>query len=620
MCGLAGVVSPGRAATSLSACLERMCGALGHRGPDGMGTYVADGVALGHTRLAIIDLSESGRQPMTNEDGSLYLVVNGEIYNYVDLRADLQARGHSFKSHSDSEVILHLYEEYGDDCVQQLEGMFALALWDAPRRRLLLARDRFGIKPLYVAQQGEALYFASELVAIRRGGSVAAEIDPQAVYAYMALSYVPAPLSAFRGVQKLLPAERAVWANGQLRRQIYWSPRPVHGPSRRADAVEALAQRLEASVRAHLVSDVPVAAFLSGGMDSSTVVALAQRHAKMETLCVAFPDPGLNEAPIARRVASHLGTKHHEVQLDLDPVQLLSQAVAFMDEPFADSSALPTFAVCRVAREVAKVVLSGDGGDEVFGGYTGRYRVAALQATLPWPGRLARVLRRVPPWRSGRRSALPTMLELASLTDVERFVAERQISTARERSALFGTAQQGEAEQRLREIPSLAIRHAAEWHPVHRALWVDIATSLPDDMLTKVDRMSMAHGLEVRVPFLDHHVVEFALALPPAWLVSALPVEGKRLLRHVAAPLLPPRILDRPKQGFVVPLNRWLQSHFLPLLDEYCLAPGAAVATWMDGRSISALRHSPMGEAPRQELYALLVLELWLRRVRTDAR
>jgi len=226
-----------------------------------MGTYVADGVALGHTRLAIIDLSESGRQPMTNEDGSLYLVVNGEIYNYVDLRADLQARGHAFKSHSDSEVILHLYEEYGEDCVQQLEGMFALALWDAPRRRLLLARDRFGIKPLYVAQEGEALYFASELVAIRRGGSAAAEIDPQAIYAYMALSYVPAPFSVFRGVQKLLPAERAVWANGQLRRQIYWRPRPVHVPPRRADAVEALAQRLEELALELLAAVVLIAIF-----------------------------------------------------------------------------------------------------------------------------------------------------------------------------------------------------------------------------------------------------------------------------------------------------------------------------------------------------------------------
>ncbi len=616
MCGIAGIVSPGRLATSLTASVERMCAALHHRGPDGIGTYVAEGIALGHARLAIIDLSKTGRQPMTNEDGSLHLVINGEIYNYRQLRADLQARGHSFRSHSDSEVVLHLYEEYGDDCLQHLEGMFALALWDAPRRRLLVARDRFGIKPLYVAQQGEALYFASELTALGRGGGAAADVDPQAVYAYMALSYVPAPLCIFRNVQKLLPAERVVWANGQLLRHIYWTAKLVQVPSRRREAAEALAQLLDASVHAHLVSDVPVAAFLSGGVDSSTVVAMAQRHAKMQTFCVSFPDSGLDEAPIARAVASHLGTQHHEVALKLDPVALLSQAVASMDEPFADSSALPTFAISQAAREVAKVVLSGDGGDEVFGGYTGRYRVTALQAALPWPRHIAGVLRRLPPWRSGRRSALPMMLELASLPDVERFLAERQISRPEDRAALFGPSQQSEAEQRLREVPAMAMRQAADWHPVHRALWIDIATSLPDDMLTKVDRMSMAHGLEVRVPLLDHHVVEFALSLPPAWLVSALPVEGKRLLRQVAAPLLPPRILDRPKRGFVVPLNGWLQAHFLSLLDATCLAPGAAVATWMDRRAISALRHRPLGEGARQDLYALLVLELWLRRKR----
>jgi asparagine synthase (glutamine-hydrolysing) len=482
---------------------------------------------------------------------------------------------------------------------------------------LLLARDRFGIKPLYVAQQGEALYFASELGALPRGGSAAADIDPQAVYAYMALSYVPAPLSIFRGVQKLLPAERAVWANGQLRRKIYWRPGPVPVPSRRAEAAEALAQRLDATVHAHLVSDVPVGAFLSGGVDSSTVVAMAQRHAKMDTFCVSFPDSGLDEGPMARAVASHLGTHHHEVTLHLDPTALLSQAVAFMDEPFADSSALPTFAVCQAARQVAKVMISGDGGDEVFGGYTGRYRVAALQAALPWPGGLASVLRRVPPWRSGRRRALPAMLELASLPDVERYLAERQISTTQERAALFGTARHAENEERLREAPAMAIRQAVDWHPVRRALWIDIATSLPDDMLTKVDRMSMAHGLEVRVPYLDHHLVEFALSLPPAWLVSPLPVEGKRLLRRVAAPLLPPRILDRPKAGFVVPLNRWLQFHLLALLDACCLAPGAAVSTWMDRRAIEALRHAPVGGKPREDLYALLVLELWLRRARS---
>jgi len=354
-------------------------------------------------------------------------------------------------------------------------------------------------------------------------------------------------------------------------------------------------------------------------VDSSTVVAMAQRHAKMETFCVAFPDSGLDEAPIARSVASHLGTKHHEVMLHLDPVALLSQAVAFMDEPFADSSALPTFAVCRAAREVAKVVLSGDGGDEVFGGYTGRYRVAALQATLPGPGRVAGVLRRIPPWRSGRRNALPTMLELASLPDVERFVAERQITTAQDRAALFGTSHHAEAEPGLREIPVRALGQARDWHPVHRALWTDIATSLPDDMLTKVDRMSMAHGLEVRVPLLDHHLVEFALSVPPAWLVSPWPVEGKRLLRDVAGPLLPPGILNRPKQGFCVPLNDWLGHHFFPIFDALCLAPEARLADFVDRRALNLQRHRPLGSAPREDLYALLVLELWLRRLQDAA-
>jgi len=612
MCGIAGIVSPGRPAAALTAPLGRMCAALRHRGPDGTGTYVADGIALGHARLAIIDLSQTGHQPMTNEDGSLHLVVNGEIYNYRRLRADLQARGHAFHSQSDSEVVLHLYEEYGDDCLRHLEGMFALALWDSPRRKLLLARDRFGIKPLYVAQQEEALYFASELLALARGGA-AAEMDPEALYAYMALSYIPAPLSAFRGVRKLLPAERAVWAKGQLRPHTYWAPQAVPVPSDQGHAAEALAQQLDASVRTHLVSDVPVAALLSGGVDSSTVVAMAQRHTTLETFCVSFPGSGLDEGPLARSVASHLGTKHHEVALHLDPVALLSQAVACMDEPFADSSALPTFAVCRAAREVAKVVLSGDGGDEVFGGYTGRYRVAALQATLPRPGRIAAMLRRIPPWRSGQRSALPTMLELSSLTDVERFVAERQITTAQDRAALFGTAQHAAGEQRLREIPTAAIRQAADWHPVHRSLWIDIATSLPDDMLTKVDRMSMAHGLEVRVPLLDHHVVEFALSLPPAWLVSPWPVEGKRLLRQAAGPLLPPGILDRPKQGFCVPLNVWLRDHYLPLFDDLCLSGNASINGLVDRQAVTALRQLPLSQRSREDLYSLLVLELWIR-------
>lgn len=617
MCGIAGILAPGRPADALAAQVARMRMAIQHRGPDGMGSFVADGITLGHARLAIIDLRETGQQPMANEDGSLHLVVNGEIYNYRQLRTDLQARGHRFQSHSDSEVVLHLYEEYGDNCLSQLNGMFALALWDAPRQRLLLARDRFGIKPLYMVQHGKVLAFASELTALLRSGEVTPEIDLQALYAYMAFSYIPSPLSIFKGVQKVLPAERVVLEDGKLVREIYWTPQPVQVPPRRAQAAEALAEQLDASVQAHLVSDVPVAAFLSGGVDSSTVVAVAQRHTKMRTFCVSFPETGVDESAIAREVAKHLGTYHQEVTLSLDPVTLLSEAVAYMDEPFADSSALPTFAVCQAARQVAKVVLSGDGGDEVFGGYTGRYRVAALQAVLPWPRLWARGLRCLPPWRSGRRSSLPEMLDLASQPDAERFVAEREITSASDRAFLFGDDSVTGYEVGLREVPAAAIRQAAEWHPVHRALWMDLSTSLSDDMLTKVDRMSMAHALEVRVPFLDHHLVEFALSLPPSWLVSLWPVEGKRLLRQVAAPMLPPGILNRPKQGFVVPLNRWLQRYFFAMFDACCLAPSAELAQWMDPRAIHALRHSRTRQEPRQDLYALLVLELWLGRLRS---
>ncbi len=594
----------------------RMALAMRHRGPDGQGVVAQDGVALAHTRLAIIDLRETGRQPMVNEDRSLSLVVNGEIYNYRELRADLEQRGHAFRSASDSEVILHLYEQYGDDCLSHLDGMFAFALWDAPQHRLLLARDRFGIKPLYVAEAEGVLAFASELTALVRGGMVGTEIEPQALYEYMALSYVPAPRAILKGASKLRPAERLVWQDGRSERQSYWTPRRTAWRGSRQEAGEALVGLLDSAVRAHLVADVPVAAFLSGGVDSSTVTAFAQRHGKLETFCVSFPDTGLDEAPLARRVADHLGTRHHEVSLRPDPSDLVTQALAYMDEPLADTSALPTFALCRAARPVAKVILSGDGGDEVFGGYTGRYRVAALQAALPGAGGLARWLRRLPPWRSGRRRALPDMLELAALPDAERFVREREITSAEDRLALFGQDQAGAGEPALRALPNAALRVSAGWHPVPRALWLDLAAPLADDMLTKVDRMSMAHGLEVRVPFLDHRLVEFALSLRPSWLVSPWPVEGKRLLREVVRPRLPPGVLDRPKQGFSPPLARWFRDGLLARFDAECLGPGSQVAQWMDAQAIAALRRRAPSAEPRYDLYALLVLEGWLRRLK----
>ncbi|MFA4909862.1 MAG: asparagine synthase (glutamine-hydrolyzing) [Desulfobacteria bacterium] len=508
---------------------------------------------------------------------------------------------------------MHLYEDFGENCTDSLEGMFAFALWNHPKKSLLLARDRFGIKPLYLAVSDDQVHFASELTAILKAWQEPAEIDVQSLYNYLAFSYIPAPASIVKGIQKLRPAERVTIQNGQIRRAIYWQPQPVAIPNNRNRALRELAEHIETSVQTHLLSDVPVAAFLSGGVDSSIVAAMAQKYQPMTTLCVSFPDTGVDEAPIARRVAAHLGTNHIELAIDLDPLALLHDVVDFMDEPFADSSALPTFTLCRAARGVAKVVLSGDGGDEVFGGYTGRYRVAAMNALLPHPAFIAGILQFFPPWRSGRRSSLPYMLSLAEMSDEERYVTERQITTASDRRALFDN-RDIEAEDSLRSVATAELVAVAHRHPVHRALWMDMRTSLPDDMLTKVDRMSMAHGLEVRVPFLDRRLVEFAFSLPPSWLVSPLPVEGKRLLRKFAETLLPAGILNRPKQGFVVPLNAWLRNAFLPLFDELCGDGSTRIFHYLNRAAIQDIRNCPMAAQPREDLYALLFLELWLRK------
>jgi asparagine synthase (glutamine-hydrolysing) len=619
MCGIAGIVSTEHSAKELERNVICMRDSLGHRGPDDVGLYSNDGIALAHTRLSIIDLA-GGQQPLANEDATIHSIVNGEIYNYKNLREILLSRGHRLQTKSDSEVIIHLYEDEGEKCLEYLDGMFAFALWDERQRKLLLARDRFGMKPLYFATVKNTVCFASELTALIRARLFKAEVDPFALYSYLTLSYVPGPWSIFKGIQKVQPAERIIVSNGSVERKTYWTPQEVTVPRKRLMAVEALSEQLQESVCTHLVADVPVAAFLSGGVDSSSVVAMAQRHTRMETLCVSLPQTEIDEAPIARRVANHLGTNHHEVNITTDPATLLYEAVEYLDEPFADSSALPTFAVCRAARNIAKVVLSGDGGDEVFGGYTGRYRISALKATIPLPGMLARGLRKLPPWRTGRRRSLPEMLELATLPDEELYIVERQITSAADRAKLFGAKKAFEYELALSEFARKLVAKFVHKHPVHRTMWMDITSSLPDDMLTKVDRMSMAHGLEVRVPLLDHRLVEFALSLPPSWLVSPWPVEGKRILRQMVAPFLGESFIKRPKQGFSVPLNSWLSRYFLKIFDDICLSSEAYISDFIDRKTTIELRQRPLDDQPRKDLYALLILELWFRKIYKEGR
>lgn len=609
MCGIAGIVGQCDKML-LQQRIGRMNDAMRHRGPDGEGSFIDEDIALGHVRLSIIDLSDAGKQPMSNEDGSVWISVNGEIYNFKELRSDLKEKGHTFHSESDSEVIVHLYEEYGEKFPEYLDGMFAIALWDSREKKIILVRDRFGMKPLYYAHQNNMFVFASELSALVASDLIEKKYDDLAVYGYMSFGYTPAPRSIYQDVMKVMPAECIVFKEGAIHQRQYWSPERVDVPTRYEEACEALEELLEKSVKKHLVSDVPVASFLSGGVDSSLITALATRQQHLSTVCAAFPNSAVDESSIAIEVAQHLGSIHQTVPLDIEYESLYKQAFTFLDEPFADSSALPTYAVCEAGRKIAKVMLSGDGGDEVFAGYTGRYRVAALKSAVPKPAWLASALRQLPPWRSGQRRSLPEMLDMAALDEVERYVKERQITTSEQRRDMFGSQRFEQGEAWLRDIAKHALSTCQHTHPVHRALWMDLSTSLPDDMLTKVDRMSMAHGLEVRIPLLDHYLVEFALSLPSKWLVSPRAIEGKRILRDVTSPLLPKGLLDRPKQGFVVPLNDWMGDGLKRVwqdVDETVFSHLMDI----DGLAKSWDKSS---QYARQDLYAMLTLGRWIQR------
>ncbi len=613
MCGIAGIVGK-HDESVLRQRITRMNNAMRHRGPDGEGCFAQDGVGLGHVRLSIIDLSDAGKQPMSNEDASLWISVNGEIYNFQELRSDLKKRGHTFRSGSDSEVIVHLYEEYGEAFPQYLDGMFAIALWDSKAKKLMLVRDRFGMKPLYYTHQKDSFVFASELTALMASGLAEETYDDLAIYGYMALGYTPAPKSIYKHVMKVMPAECVVFDGKSIRNWRYWYPERVDVPHRYGDAVEALQGLVEESVSKHLVSDVPIASFLSGGVDSSLISALAIQHQPLNTVCAAFPGSDVDESSVALDVAKHIGSHHHTIALNMEHKSLYKQATTFLDEPFADSSAMPTYAVCEAGRKIAKVMLSGDGGDEVFAGYTGRYRVAALKSSVPKPAWIASMLRQLQPWRSGQRRSLPEMLDMASLDEAERYICERQITTAEQRLSLFGKQQFEQGEAWLQEIAKHALRLCQFTHPVHRALWMDLSTSLSDDMLTKVDRMSMAHGLEVRIPLLDHHLVAFALSLPSKWLVSARAIEGKRILRDVTAPLLPDGILQRPKQGFVVPLNHWLEKGLKDVWKEVDISLFEHV---MHSEALAETWHKP-SQYPRQDIYAMLTLGHWMQQHRIE--
>jgi asparagine synthase (glutamine-hydrolysing) len=618
MCGICGIATAEPGTQPDLEAVRRMNGRLAHRGPDSDGVFQGEGVALAMRRLSIIDL-EGGDQPIANEDGTVTVVHNGEIYNYRELRAELERRGHRFRTHSDTEVIVHLYEEHGAELLERLRGMFAIALWDARERRLLLARDRFGIKPLYYRADDGELSFASELKAMLERPGFPREIDPRAVAAYLAFNSIPAPLTIFSAARKLPPGTLLDWRDGEIAVRRYARPAPVAAERARRGPPAALAEELREtlrdSVRAHLVADVPVGVLLSGGVDSAGLAALAagEEGAGVKTFSVGFEEASFDELDRARLVARRYGTDHHEIVLRPDAVELLPKLVEAFDEPFGDSSALPTYLVSELAAQHVKVALSGEGGDELFGGYY--TYVADLLA--PRVGRLAALaapLVEALPSSDGKASfdyKAKRFVRAAKLAPLERHHAWKEIFSPSQRAALRGGRDPG-----WDPVDLYRERYAetAGAEPLARLQDVDLGIYLVDDLLVKTDRSSMAHSLELRVPFLDNRVADFALGLATPLKVRGL--AKKRLLRRALEPLVPREVLRGPKQGFSIPVAAWLRGPLEGYARDLLSPANLERQGCFDAAKVGALldSHCSGREDLSRQLWGLMAFTLWFDR------
>lgn len=623
MCGIAGFVSRGD--VNDERVLHSMLEAIHHRGPDDLGTFADGRLSMGMTRLAIIDV-QGGKQPMSNETGTVNVVFNGEIYNYRELAAALRRNGHVLRTDSDTEVIAHLYEEHGSSCVDHLRGMFTFALWDREARTLLLARDRFGIKPLYYSDNPDAFVFGSEIKALVRHPSVRAELDPEALGLYLSLKYVPAPHTMFAGVRSLLPGHvLELSPRGTTVRQ-YWDldfGDSATAPVSPADSVERSGQKLlellQESVDLHLRADVPFGAFLSGGVDSSLVVALMTRSLKepVRTFALGFDGAGGkgDELPHARAVANHLGTEHAEVRLT--PTDFLEDAervIWHLDQPIADQATVATYRLARAASQEVKMVLTGEGGDELFAGYA-RYRGERLAPLLkPVPHALRRTLWAAADRVPGDRTRRAKIAIYALLQDEE---ATRFANWF----PLFNDGAVGEIlSPSLRDVvaPDGAAKLFAAYlarvrttDPVQRMLYVDSKLWLPDYLLLRGDKLTMAHSLEARVPLLDHVLAEFAASRPSSEKVKGS--SGKHLLKHVARQLLPSEIIDRPKEGFPVPLAHWFRADARSFVNDLLAASRVRNRGLFDPAQVERLlSEHDRGRADNSQLiWGLASVELW---------
>ena len=636
MCGIAGGIWSYDAQGLTRDDLGRMTDAIAHRGPDDQGHLFipprpnpsvlngrpSPGVALGFRRLSIIDLV-TGHQPLGNEDGSIQIVFNGEIYNYQQIRHRLEGSAHCFRTQSDTETIVHLYEDLGLGCFEHLNGMFALAIWDGPNNRLVLARDRMGKKPLYYALSKGRLVFASELKGLMTLPGISKEIDPGSVDLYLTYQYIPHPHSIYKGIHKLPPGHYAVFENGQLTIQKYWNVNWAHEIAIDQKSASAqLRKMLADAIRIRLRSDVPLGAFLSGGIDSSLVVAIAQQQldTPVQTFSIGFSEADFDETHYAKMVADHVGTKHERFEVTPDAMDILDRLVNQYDEPFSDSSAVPTWYLCEMTRRHVTVALSGDGGDELFGGYE-RYRAlklsGQLQSWLPisWLNQ-SWIIKRLPD-SNARRSLsrrIRRFCEALGQPPIERYMNWIQIFGEASRLDLY---QESFIEQLPDRNPvsflASAWRNAGKRDLLSCASTADLQTYMPCDLMTKVDIASMAHSLEARQPLLDYRLVEWAASLPSQLKLRGR--QGKRLLMDTYYDLLPKAIWHRPKMGFGVPIAKWFRTSLRDRTFDALLGPDAKCHEYFRRDAIAALVDEHMTGRGNQayRLWNLLFLELWLR-------
>lgn len=623
MCGICGKLNDDAQVPVSPVLIQRMMDTMAHRGPDGEGKYVRGPVGLGHRRLAIIDLS-TGDQPMTNEDETIWIVFNGEIYNFQELRDRLVAKGHRFRSHSDTEVIIHLYEELGPECVCELRGMFAFAIWDSKRRRLFLARDRVGIKPLYYCQTREALYFASELKAIIADPMVPREINPHAIRTFLSFNYVPGEETLFKGVRKLLPGHYLLAEQARVIIHQYWDLRFTRQRWAMSfeDATEELHRLLGATVRDHMIADVPVGILLSGGVDSSAVVSFAVQNTsqKIKTFTVGFDgDQVVDERPFARMAADRFGTEHYETTISAEDFwNFLPAYVWHMEEPVCEPPAVALYYVSKLARNHVKVLLSGEGGDEAFAGYSNYKNMLRLDGLRAVLGPLARPAGSVAAWLGA----------LSGEGRVQRYgyalgrsLSAHYFSRASNPTSYFNRYPQPLFTHEFLEssasgsasgfVASLAV--AVRDEPLlHQMLYLDTKTWLPDDLLIKADKITMANSLELRVPLLDHEVLEFAASLPPQFKVSGK--QTKRILKAAFAKVLPKEVLNRKKAGFPVPYEGWLRHRLRRQVEEMLLSDRAVARGYFRKDEVGRLLKANAAQANlSKEVFCLLTLELWHR-------